>query len=303
MPVIKKSHILTVVTAPSRPSQRRSILMQKLLMDLQHPFVHGSHDLQYGGYQATKEEEKTPKILVLRDFAALGSVRDTLWANKAPMKGYNEKYTVDRNGAALPDETTGVGLRLVAKQVLLGMQYLETVGLPVDVIAQCGNILVLHDGTQGPPASVAISDIENAALGMRGANARHIAELQLRRPADASLYAFGLLLHELASGEQADPDAQRWPPEGFTVWSMPVQALLGKIFAPKSAEDGITTLAQALEHHALRDVRCHLHTSTPLHVSLLLCVCPLTPSLVAPCRSNCTIARRMACPPTRRWQP
>eukprot|EP01046_Picozoa_sp_COSAG06_P037895 COSAG06_NODE_4323_length_4366_cov_9.667637_5_plen_147_part_00 len=138
-------------------------------------------------------------------------------------------------------------------------------GIPVERVAHCGNVLVLHDGTQGPPASVAISDVENAALGMQGINAKHIADAQLRRPAAASVYAFGLLLHELASGELADPDTQQWPPNGFTVWSMPVQALLGKIFAPKDTEDSIMTLAQVEEHHALRDVRqasSFTHTAT-----------------------------------------
>lgn len=116
-------------------------------------------------------------------------------------------------------------------------------------------MLVLHDGTQGRPANVAISDIEIAALDMQGSNAKHIADAQIRRPADASVYAFGLLLHELATGEQADPDAQQWPPNGFKVWSMPVQALLGKIFAQgKGTPDSITSLAQIEEHHALRDV-------------------------------------------------
>jgi hypothetical protein len=71
----------------------------------------------------SKDEEKTPKLLVLRDYVPNGSIRDLLYANKAPMKGYDEKYPAGTKGAGLPDETTGVGLRLVAKQVLLGMQY------------------------------------------------------------------------------------------------------------------------------------------------------------------------------------
>jgi hypothetical protein len=133
---------------------------------------------------------------------------------------------------------------------------LESVGIPVERIAHCGNVLVLHDGSQGRPVNVAISDVEVAALDMQGSNAKHIADAQIRQPADASVYAFGLLLHELATGEQADPDAQQWPPSGFKVWSMPVQALLGKIFAQgKDSPDNITTLAQVEEHHALRDVR------------------------------------------------
>lgn len=142
-------------------------------------------------------------------------------------------------------------------------RYLESIGIPVERIAHCGNVLVLHDGTQGRPANVAISDVEIATLGMHGLNAKHIAAAQIRRPADASVYAFGLLLHELATGEQADRDAQQWPPDGFTVWSMPVQALLGKIFAPKGISDSITTLSQIEEHHALRDVR-------PLSVCIVL---------------------------------
>ncbi len=130
----------------------------------------------------------------------------------------------------------------------------------MDRIAHCGNILVLHDGSHGRPVNVAISDVEVAAVGMQGSNAKHIADAQIRRPADASVYAFGLLLHELATGEQADHDAQRWPPNGFKVWSMPVQALLGKIFAQgKDAPDSITTLAQVEQHHALRDVRYPLY--------------------------------------------
>lgn len=117
-------------------------------------------------------------------------------------------------------------------------------------------MLVLHDGSQGRPVNVAISDVEVAALGMQGPNAKHIADAQIRRPADAAVYAFGLLLHELATGELADPDAQQWPQSGFKVWSMPVQALLGKIFAHgKDTPDNIMTLEQVEEHHALRDVR------------------------------------------------
>ena len=135
------------------------------------------------------------------------------------------------------------------------VRYLESVGIPVERVAHCGNVLVLHDGTQGRPANVAISDVEIAALDMQGSNATHIADAQVRRPADASVYAFGLLLHELATGEQADPDALQWPPNGFKVVSMPVQALLGKIFAQgKGASDSITSLAQIEGHHALRDV-------------------------------------------------
>eukprot|EP01043_Picozoa_sp_COSAG02_P125453 COSAG02_NODE_62609_length_265_cov_0.927711_1_plen_44_part_01 len=41
-------------------------------------------------------------------------------------------------------------------------------------IAHCGNTLVLHDGSQGRPVHVAISDVEVAALDMQGSNARHI---------------------------------------------------------------------------------------------------------------------------------
>lgn len=37
------------------------------------------------------------------------------------MKGYDEKYPAGK-AVGLEDETTGVGLRLVAKQVLLGMR-------------------------------------------------------------------------------------------------------------------------------------------------------------------------------------
>ena len=93
---------------------------------------------------------------------------------------------------------------------------------------------------------------------MQGPNAKHIAAAQIRRPANASVYAFGLLLHELATGEQADPDAQQWPPSDFKVWSMPVQALLGNVFAKGNvASDVITTLAQVEEHHALRDIKLH----------------------------------------------
>lgn len=48
-----------------------------------------------------------------------------LFANKHPMKGYEEKYPADSKGAALEDQTAGVGLRVVAKQVLLGMRYVH----------------------------------------------------------------------------------------------------------------------------------------------------------------------------------
>ena len=258
MPVIKKSHILSVLTLASRPDAARSKLLAAVLADLQHPFVHRSHDAQYGAYTASKNEEKVAKFLILRDFVPIGSIRDMLFANKAPMKGIDDKYPVGSKGVALEDETSGLGLRIVAKQVLLGMRYLESVGIPVDRIAHCGNVLVLHDGTQGRPGHVAISDVEVAALGMQGPNAKHIAAAQIRRPANASVYAFGLLLHELATGEQADPDAQQWPPSDFKVWSMPVQALLGNVFAKGNvASDVITTLAQVEEHHALRDIKLH----------------------------------------------
>jgi|EP01046_Picozoa_sp_COSAG06_P037897 hypothetical protein len=54
MPVIKKSHILSVLTAPSRPDTARSKFLASLLADLQHPFVHSIHDTKYGGYQAVR---------------------------------------------------------------------------------------------------------------------------------------------------------------------------------------------------------------------------------------------------------
>ncbi len=71
----------------------------------------------------SKHEEKTPKLLVLRDLVPNGSIRDLLFANKSPMKGYDEKFPAGSKGAALEDQTAGVGLRIVAKQVLLGMRY------------------------------------------------------------------------------------------------------------------------------------------------------------------------------------
>ena len=54
MPVIRKSHILSVLTPASRPDAERSKTLAALLADLQHPFVHRSHDAQYGGYMAVR---------------------------------------------------------------------------------------------------------------------------------------------------------------------------------------------------------------------------------------------------------
>ena len=78
----------------------------------------------------SKDEEKTPKLLVLRDFVPNGSIRDMLFANKFPMKGNDEKYPVGAKGVALEDDAGGLGLRVVAKQVLLGMRY--AYALPLD---------------------------------------------------------------------------------------------------------------------------------------------------------------------------
>lgn len=54
MPVIKKSHILSVLTPGTRPDAARFKLLSNLLADLQHPFVHVSHDVQYGAYLAVR---------------------------------------------------------------------------------------------------------------------------------------------------------------------------------------------------------------------------------------------------------
>ena len=258
MTEIKRHHILSVLTAPSQPTVERARMLRELLKDLQHPFVHRVHDASHGSSQLSKDEEPVLKVLVLRDYVNLGSVRDLLVEEKSPMRGFADKYE-PWFARSLPEEGSGVTLGLVAKQVLKGMRYLETIGLPVEHVVHCGNVLVLSDGSAGgPPPCVAISDVEIAGLDMLGPATRHIEDAKLRRPADASVYAFGLLFHELASGVRADPDAKQWPaPDAppLPSASMEVQQLLAKIFAPKNPADGISTLAQIEEHRALRDVR------------------------------------------------
>ena len=220
---------------------------------LQHPFVHRVHDVIFGSFQPSKLEPATGKVILLRDYVSLGSVRDRLHFRPGlvPLMGFEEKYPAGKPGQALPQLVPGgntttepLHLLLVAKQVLSGMVFLESIGLRVDFV-HCGNVLLLSDGKRTASGQlrpcVAISDFENALVNLvqprydpevyaateasvvaeeegGGADEEEEATPTTRREfraeavdkacEAAALHAFGLMLYELASGARAPDDAK-----------------------------------------------------------------------------------------------
>jgi hypothetical protein len=181
MPSLKKHYILSVLTPPDglqKAGDPRSGLVsakwvewlhRHFVKGVQHPFVANLHDVVFATFQASKAEPVSGKVIVLRDFVNLGSLRDKVCGVKIPLLGFNEKYS--ENGTPLPPKpkkNNPLHLMLIAKQVAIGMRYLEQIGLSLDFV-HCGNVLLLADGRgaggKRAPA-VAISDVENALLRM-----------------------------------------------------------------------------------------------------------------------------------------
>ena len=139
---------LSVLTGPLELLDTKSKRghFRSFVKDCRHPYVAAPSELAY--------LRRKKKILVFRDYATRGSLRDLIHSAN-PVHPYNEKY-VER-GRPFPEKR----LALYGRQILEGMHFLNNAGLRC-VGLHCGNIVMLADD------HCAISEFEQTALRMRG---------------------------------------------------------------------------------------------------------------------------------------
>eukprot|EP01052_Picozoa_sp_SAG31_P034750 SAG31_NODE_4102_length_3582_cov_1.665518_1_plen_610_part_00 len=214
-----------------------------LLTRLEHPFITPVLQLT-----AEADTNGRPKAVLLRDFAARGSIRDMLLAESNPLRSYKEKY-IEADGSAYrlgrpispPNR-----LWLFAKQVAVAMQFLAAVGIDPSFV-HTGNVLLsTADGSTPGAESVALTDVENSflfATTMDDAEAicaSHTVD-------SAAVAAYGRLLYEMATGHllesppiltaEVAPDASHTDRNPFnSVDSRQVEAALPRPEAVETVE-------------------------------------------------------------------
>eukprot|EP01043_Picozoa_sp_COSAG02_P055227 COSAG02_NODE_6372_length_3617_cov_2.744457_2_plen_612_part_00 len=218
--------------------------MRSFLTDVEHPFLMPVVDI---GFQVEND-----KMLVFREFASRGSLKDLVYKAKTPCVSMEDKYEV----AAAIKRRTGLNEKKVAlygRQILEGMRYLEELGLACSSLS-CANVLVYENDW------CRISDYENALVGLSvrhpggtreqqidgsGADSQEGATAQLtdqvggRTRGMAPSIVFGRLLHELATGVEIPAGVVEGSGEAFRMPACPIQIqrVLDMIFNT-STEDG-----------------------------------------------------------------
>ena len=241
-----KRQVLTMLTLGSPPlpapcpvpisSKSSRGHMRSFLVDIEHPFLMPVVDV---GFQPENE-----KVLVFREFASRGSLKDLVHKAKTPCAGADEKYA----GASAVKRRAGLNEKKVAlygRQVLEGMRYLEELGLDCSFLT-CANVLVYENEW------CRISDFENALVGLpvlswSGSGAGSVSEppagaggqgQQQREDAAAAAgegtgaaaaahlaapIVFGRLLHALATGVEMPIGIGGSAGEAFTMPACPIQ--------------------------------------------------------------------------------
>ena len=106
--------------------------LRQFLLSLDHPFVHRTHDV-------APALDDTALVLV-RQYWPLGSLKDRLHRLANPLQPAVQKYGPDECGPAWPFTR----VRLLGRQILEGLRYLCSVGLPCAAV-HSGNILMRSD--------------------------------------------------------------------------------------------------------------------------------------------------------------
>ncbi len=103
--------------------------LRQFLLGLDHPFVHRTHDV-------APALDDTALVLV-RQYWPLGSLKDRLHRLANPLQPAAQKYGPNECGPAWPFTR----IRLLGRQILEGLRYLRSVGLPCAGV-HSGNILM-----------------------------------------------------------------------------------------------------------------------------------------------------------------
>eukprot|EP01051_Picozoa_sp_SAG22_P006317 SAG22_NODE_408_length_10942_cov_6.157429_2_plen_372_part_00 len=180
---------------------------RNFLCEIDHPFIARAQEVAF-----IKEKGK---LLVFREFAPRGSLKDRIHRKADPKQRWAAKYGF--KGEGLKERQVA----LYGKQVLEAMAYLHTLGLPCTGI-HTGNILMrASDWCQ-------VADFEGCAVGLPPYKAERVMQ--------SDILAFGHILYEMAVGSALDTAELVTMPSA----PLPVQELLDRIFRREDGEREVT---------------------------------------------------------------
>ena len=116
--------------SPMAPDSDASVgRLREYLLQMDHPFVHRTHDL-------AAAIDRTAIVLV-REYWPLGSLKDRLHRLANPLQPAGTKYSPSERGPAWPFNL----IRLLGRQILEGLKFLRSCGLPCACV-HSGNVLM-----------------------------------------------------------------------------------------------------------------------------------------------------------------
>lgn len=260
-----KRQVLTMLTLSNPPlpapcpvpitSKSNRGHLRSFLADIEHPFLMPVVDI---GFQVEND-----KMLVFREFATRGSLKDLVYKAKTPCTSAEDKYEVGdaiKRRAGLNEKKVA----LYGRQVLEGMRYLEELGLDCSCVTSANILVYDNDWCR-------ITDYENALVGLSARHHGRTSEQQVDGSTDKQpqrqttqltdrngdgasrgsnaagtgpmpSVIFGQLLHELATGVEIPACVVEGSREAFRMPACPIQIqrVLDMIFnAPSESESGV----------------------------------------------------------------
>ena len=233
-----RESVLTMLTAPTAcplvlHSKTARGHFRNFVREIDHPFIFRAQEVAF-----VKEKRK---IMVFREYAPRGSLKDRLHRKANPKQRWAAKYGF--KGEPLPERQIGnapppppppvrrrraadtregwLRSALFSKQILEGMAYFSALGLPCTGL-HTGNI-IMRDAHW-----CQISDFENAALGLE--------PFKKDRVHSSDVLAFGHILYEMAVGSALESAELVSLPNV----PLPIQEILYRIFRPDDENDRVS---------------------------------------------------------------
>eukprot|EP01047_Picozoa_sp_COSAG01_P009042 COSAG01_NODE_366_length_18064_cov_35.830615_8_plen_305_part_00 len=201
-----KQAVLTLLTLPKAPqcplvlsSKSARSHLRNFAKEIDHPFIFRAQELAY------VVEKRC--LLVFREFAPRGSLKDRIHRKANPKQRWAAKYGF--KGDPLSERL----IALFCKQILEAMAYFQVLGLPCTG-CHTGNIIMRASDW------VQITEFENAAVGL--------APFKPNRVHASDTLAFGHVLYEMATGAALESAEL----VSLPAVPLPIQEILHRIFRP-----------------------------------------------------------------------